>query len=113
MFYNSLARVVTTISTNMIRQKVDECFIYLGALSAEIGDNPKVIWIMDDTGNKQVFPEFTIDAMLIPCSTAAVEIDYFHLCSSLSISTSLSRSLSVRVSFPSFIMYIRHPDYSV
>ena len=71
---------------------------------------------------KHVFPEFTIDDMLILCSTAAVEMGYFtnyefqwhnimalkfistsfHLFCSLNISTSLSRSLSVRVSFPSF-----------
>ena len=75
---------------------------------------------------KHVFPEFTIDDMLILCSTAAVEMGYFtnyefqwhnimalkfistsfHLFCSLNISTSLSRSLSVRVSFLSFTMCI-------
>ena len=62
-----MARVVTTKSTNMIRQKVEECFTYSGALSAEIGDNAKVIWIMDDTGKT-----FEQDQVKVPGRTCAI-----------------------------------------
>lgn len=62
-----LARVVTTESTNMIRKKVAECFTYSGALSAKIGDNPKVIWIMDDTGKT-----FEHDQVKVPRRTCAI-----------------------------------------
>lgn len=56
-----------TKSTNMIRQKVEECVTYSGALSAEIEDNPKVIWIMDDTGKT-----FEHDQVKVPRRTCAI-----------------------------------------